>query len=382
MGPTRLVYFSLMTALGLALAWPASSAEQKDEPFPTLGRLHRDADHPWLQEFWVLGRYHGQYHWSEGNAGEDEGWEDRRLRAGFQARMFDKLTVHAQAVSGTDLEPFYNGFTELWVGWRFSDAVVLTVGQQKHRFTHDRNVSSRYLNYLERGMLTNMFALDYTPAITLSGTVKDWTYYTGVFSNSTDRNMGRAFSEFDTGYSFLASATKDLKGAGGMDSTHVNFAYLHSDAKGTPTNLNRFEHGLNTAVIVTKGSKSLVAELTAGIGGPGGDAIALNLQPSIFVTRKFQLVGRYQIAVSESETGLRAQRRYERPAGLNRGDLYQAAYLGGDYYIAAHRLKLMAGLEYARMNDRDVWTSSVAVRMFFGPHSRGPFPAAMLLEPD
>lgn len=382
MSPSRGFCCTLMTALGMALAWPVAATEQKDEPFPTLGRLHRDADHPWLQEFWVLGRYHGQYYWSEGNAGEDDGYESRRLRAGFQARMFDKLTVHAQAVSGTDLEPFYSGFTELWVGWRFSDAMVLTVGQQKHRFTHDRNVSSRYINYLERGMLTNMFALDYTPAVTLSGTVKDWTYYTGVFSNSTDRNMGRAFSEFDTGYSFLASGTKDLHGAGGMDTTHVNVAYLYSDTKGAPTNLNRFEQGLNAALIVTKGSKALVAELTAGLGGPGGDAIGLNLQPSWFVTRKLQLVARYQIAVSESETGLRAQRRYERPAGLNRGELYQAGYIGGDYYIAAHRFKVMAGLEYARMDNRDVWTSSVAVRMFFGPHSRAPFPAAMLLEPD
>ncbi len=31
-------------------------------------------------------------------------------------------------VSGSDFEPFYNGFTELWVGWRFSDAATLTVG--------------------------------------------------------------------------------------------------------------------------------------------------------------------------------------------------------------------------------------------------------------
>jgi phosphate-selective porin OprO and OprP len=76
-----------------------------------------------LQELWVLGRYHGQYHWSEGNDGEDEGWEVRRFRLGGQARLFQNLTLHAQAVSGSDFEPFYNGFTELWAGWRFSEAV-------------------------------------------------------------------------------------------------------------------------------------------------------------------------------------------------------------------------------------------------------------------
>jgi hypothetical protein len=372
--------------LGLALLLGCSAAsarEQKTEPYPTLGLVHRDESSPVLKELWVLGRYHGQYHWSEGNSGDDHGWEDRRFRLGAQARLFERLTLHAQAVSGSDLEPLYNGFTELWAGWRFSDAVTLTVGQQKHRFTHDRNVSSRYINYLERGMLTNMFGLDYTPAVTLSGnTNKDWTYYTGVFSNATGRNMGRAFTDLDSGYSFLASATRDLHGAFGTDTAHLNLAYLHSDVKGEPTNLNRFEDGLNIGVILTDGSRALVTELTAGIGGPGGDAIGLNIQPSMFLSRKVQLVGRYQIAIGETGQSLRAQRRYERPAGLDRGKRYQAGYVGADYYVAAHRLKLMVGLEYARLDNRDVWTTSVAVRSFFGPHSRAPFPAALLLEPD
>jgi hypothetical protein len=194
--------------------------------------------------------------------------------------------------------------------------------------------------------------------------------------------MERAFSELDSGYTVLASATRDLHGALGTDTAHLNLGYLHSDAKSNATNLNRFEDGLNVALVVTEGSRSLVTELTAGIGGPGGTAIGLNVQPSIFLTRNIQVVGRYQIAVSDEDRGLRAQRRYERPAGLDRGELYQAGYVGADYYVAAHRLKLMVGLEYARLDSHDVWTTSVAVRTFFGPHSRAPFPAAMLLEPD
>lgn len=372
-----------LCAVLLLAAAGAVAREQKAEPYPNLGRLHRNDDAPVLQELWVLGRYHGQYHWSQGSDGEDQGWEDRRFRIGGQARLFQKLTLHAQMVSGSDFEPFYNGFTELWAGWRFSDAVTLTIGQQKHRFTHDRNVSSRYISYLERGMLTNMFALDYTPAVTLSGTVrKDWSYYAGVFSNATGRNMGRAFTDLDSGYSLLASVTHDLGQSLGTDTAHLNLGYLHSESRPRATNLNRFEDGLNVGLIVTEGGRSLVAELTAGLGGPGGDAIALNLQPAIFLTRHLQLVGRYQIARSTEPRGLRAQRRYERPAGLDRGQRYQAGYVGADYYLSAHRLKLMVGLEYARLDDRDVWTTSVAVRTFFGPHSRAPFPAATLLEPD
>lgn len=378
---TGILWGSLVMLGGVAA--PGVAREQTSEPLPTLGRLYRNDDNAVLQEFWVLGRYHGQYHWSEGSDGDDRGWENRRLRAGFQARLLGNLTVHAQAVSGTDLEPLYNGFTELWAGWRFSDAVTLTAGQQKHRFTHDRSVSSRYISYLERGMLTNLFALDYTPAVTLSGVVaRDWTYYTGVFSNATSRNIGRAFTDLDSGYSFLASMTKDLHGAGGMDTMHLNVAYLHSDPRGDATNLTRFDHGLNTALIVTRNDHSLVTELTAGLGGGSGDVIGLNVQPTWFATRRLQLVARYQVAISDSPTGLSSQRRYERPAGLGSGDFYQAGYAGMTYYVAAHRMKLMAGVEHARMDGRHVWTTSIALRAFFGPHSRGPFPAGSMLEPD
>jgi phosphate-selective porin len=101
-----------------------------------------------------------------------------------------------------DIEPLYNGFTELWAQWAFSPESALTIGQQKNRFTHDRNVSSRYLNYLERAMLTNMFNVDYTPAITLQGKVKNATYYTGFFTNATGQNMGEAFTDFNSGYSY------------------------------------------------------------------------------------------------------------------------------------------------------------------------------------
>ena len=123
---------------------PASSgrpaAEQTlKERFENLGLIYKDKKNPGLQELWVLGRYHGHYHDNDGSHGQDSGFESRRVRLGFQATMFDRLTVHAQAISGSDFEPAYNGFTELWLRWQFAESLNLTVGQQKHRFTHDRD---------------------------------------------------------------------------------------------------------------------------------------------------------------------------------------------------------------------------------------------------
>ena len=327
-----------------------------------------------------MGRYHGHYHWSEGSAGENDGHEIRRLRMGGQATLFRKLTLHAQMVSGSDANPFYNGFTELWAGWAFDDALMLTVGQQKHRFTHDRNVSSRYLNYLERAMLTNMFGLDYTPAITLSGRTDRIWYYTGIFSNATGQDMGEAFTEFDSGWSYLTAFTYDLKKSLGTDTAHLNLGYVYSQANENATNLDRYDHGASAALILTDGPASLVTEALVGVGGEDGSACGINVQPGYYLTDEIQLVARYQLAASSEANGLKGQKRYERLAGLPEGDLYQAAYFGVNYYIARHRLKLMTGIEYASLGGEDVWTASTMIRFYFGPHSGAPFPANQMLN--
>jgi len=351
------------------------------EQLENLGRLYSDKTNPIVQEFWLLGRYHVQQHWTDGSNGQyDEGIESRRLRFGFQGKFFNKLTLHAQMVSGTDLDPLYNGFTELWAQWSFSEALNLTIGQQKHRFTHDRNVSSRYINYLERSMLTNMFALDYTPAVTISGKLGSFSYYTGIFSNATGPSMGNAFTKFNSGMSYIASATWDLGKKLGTDNAALNLGYLYSDLDAQATNMNRFTNGLSAALILTEGPFALVTEATSGRGGARGNVHGINFQPSVFLTDKLQLVGRYQYASADDRGGISAQRRYERRVGLNTGDRYQAGYLGLNYHIAKHRLKVMTGVEYTKLDKLDCWTGSVAFRFFFGPHSKGPFPMAQMLE--
>lgn len=343
------------------------------------GRLYQSDQNSTLQELWLLGRYHGQQHWADGTAGSHTDWENRRYRMGAQARLFDRMTLHAQMVSGIDLEPFYNGFTELWAQWSFSQEVALTVGQQKHRFTHDRNVSSRYITTLERSQLVNMFGADYTPAITLQGEVDRLSYYTGIFSNATSRDMWTAMTEFNSGYSLLTTAYIDVSDRLPTDSAHVGVSYVLSDANENATNLNVFSHGISNVLILTKGSASMVSEGVIGLDSAQGDAFGVNLQVGYFVTDRWQLASRGQLAVSDQAEGLSPQLRYERPAGLDRGDRYRAIYLGGNYYAAGNRMKWLNGLEYSDMNGTGLWTLSTAVRIFWGPHSNGPFPMAQTL---
>lgn len=371
------------TILTTQMTEQVTSTEEKlfdlGEKTENLGRLYKNDKNDTLQELWLLGRYQGQYHWTEASTGESDYYETRRFRLGAQAKMFRKLTMHAQMVSGSDIDPFYNGFTELWTQWAFSPEIALTIGQQKNRFTHDRNVSSRYLNYLERAMLTNMFNIDYTPAVTLQGKVDKLTYYTGFFTNATGRDIGEAFVEFDSGYSYIAQVYYDLGKALGVDSATLYGSYIHSDANDNATNMNYFHNGVDSALILTKGRTALVTEVTGGFGNENGNALGLNLQPSYFITPKWQIATRYQLAGSNGDEGLKPQKRYEKPAGFEPGDLYQAGYVGINYYIARHRLKFMNGIEYSNMSGQEAWTASSMIRVFWGPQSGGAFPANQIL---
>ena len=51
--------------------------------------------------------------------------------------------------------------------------------------------------------------------------------------------------------------------------------------------------------------------------------------------------------------------------GLGRGNLYQAAYAGFNYFIYGNKMKLMGGLEYSNMNGHNAWTSLLGIRLFW-----------------
>lgn len=340
-----------------------------------LTKLYEDKSNPFIQELRIGGRYHGQYHWADGDTAEDDGWEDRRFRIGLEGKfLHEKLSLKADMVSGSDFDPFYNGFTELYLQYKVHDAFAITVGKQKPRFTYDWSTSSRYHNYFERSQLTNQFRPDYTPGVAFSGKLGSFSYYTGLFSNSPSDNVGDEFSEFDGGASFIAQIGYDLKEMLKTDSADWRLDYLYSDHNDKSTIFDHFDHGVATSIAIRQGKASIATELLYGFGSDAGDALGANIMPGYFITDKLQLVGRYQIATSDGAKGLSAQRRYERSAGLGKGDLYQAAYAGFNYYLYGHKLKLMGGVEYADLGDHDAWTALLGVRIFWGGESKGAFP--------
>ena len=357
-------------------ALEASVAVKEESAFDQiwgLTKLYENKDHPVLQELRFTGRYHGQYHWSEGDDTSNEAWEDRRFRLGLEAKLFNDITLKGEMVSGSDFDPFYNGFTELYLQWNPLDAFAIIAGRQKPRFTNDWSTGSRYHNYLERSALLNQFRPDYTPGVAFTGKLGKFNYYTGVFSNSPSDELSDEFGNIE-GISFIAQIGYDLKETLGTDSADWRLEYLCSDSNEDSTIFNHFENGLATSLSVRSGKASLITELLYGVGSESGDVFGVNLQPGYFVTDKLQVVGRYQVATSNGSEGISAQRRYERTVGLGKGGLYKAGYVGANYYIYGNKLKLMGGLEYSTLGGEEQWTGLLGVRVFWGAEVKGSFP--------
>jgi phosphate-selective porin OprO/OprP len=339
------------------------------------------SDDGFLNEISLTGRYHGQFWNADAEDGNDNDWENRRFRLGTRAFFLDR-SLELKAEMFSDLNSggdFYEGLTEAFVAWHASEAFNVTVGKQKPKFSPEWTMSSRVIPTLERSALINQFRPDYAAAVAIDGKVDKWSYYAGVFSNDTvgDGDDTTEFGEFDGGWSTIASVSYDLSENLGVKKAQLRFDYIHSEIDENDEVLTAFENGASASLDLKDGDWGLSTELLLGDGAATNWGLVMI--PTYDITSKLQVVGRYQFGLSDEDTGLSAQRRYEREVGGAAGDMYNAFYLGLQYFLfdgkdvakkpeQKHRLKLMGGVEYANMDGPkgyDGWTALAGVRVFW-----------------
>lgn len=345
-----------------------------------LGTLYK-SDDGFLNELSLTGRYHGQFWNADADDGDNNDWDNRRFRLGTRAYFLDrKLELKGEMFS--DLNSggdFYEGLTDAYIAWHASKAFNVTVGKQKPKFGWEWSMSSRLIPTFERSALINQFRPDYAAGAAIDGTVNRWSYFAGVFSNDTvgDGDDTTEFGEFDGGWSTIASVGYDFSESLGLKKAQWRLDYIHSEHDEADEVLTAFENGVSTSLELKNGDWGLLSEVLLG----DGDATnwGLVLIPTYDLTDRLQLVGRYQLGLSDEDTGLSVQRRYERAVGGAGGDMYNAVYLGLQYFlfdgkdVAAkpdqkHRLKLMGGVEYANMDGPkgyDGWTALAGVRVYW-----------------
>ena len=368
--------------------------------------LYKDENNQVLQEFSLQGRLQVQSIFGEndGNsfntsdykdAGNDETvWgndiEARRARFGFKSKWFQNwkfdalFNVDVDGMDNTGSDTLYKDIYEMYVTYAQSDALNISAGKTKVRFSREQEISSNNILTFERTLLSNLlFPGELTGVWTNGkGLADHWLYEFGVYGNDRQRE----FSDMDGGTIILAKIGYDYSEHVGLESAVASFHYMHNtepgyDSPNTPEYTTaaspRFTDSFALTNEITQGRFGLTTEILYGVGDQDigqSDVVGLTVIPSYYIATGLQLVGRLQVATCEDPDDLRVSSRYERlpitgagSTGRQSGNTYASAYAGINYYIYGHKLKLMNGIEYSHMGggEYDGYTLMTGLRFSF-----------------
>lgn len=339
-------------------------------------RLYDDKGNPVIQEFSIVGRYHGQYWAVDADHGNAHGWENRRIYLGAQAVLFRDFTLHAQIAISEDFAPFYDGLYQAYVKWSPGTSFSVSAGRLDFLYAGlERSVSSTKIVTFERGLLANQLLPGEVVGAVAQGRAGAFSYRAGVFSGSIEQE----FTTFAGGFGAVAGVGYQWPLVFDKGSLHLDYLYNN----GNPGNnaLQPYDHILSLWHQGRSGPFGLGVELLAGHGIEGRKSVlGVTVVPTYVLGKDLvrkgdalEAVLRYQYAVSDGDNGLALPQRYAQevvPDGV--GDAYHAVYAGLSYLIHVDRLKLMSGVERSLMEGpapgRDIfrgWTFFSGLRTSF-----------------
>lgn len=338
--------------------------------------LYHNTDNPTVQSFSLIGRYHGQYWDVNADQGDAGDWENRRKIVGFSSKWFHDFTLQAQMFLKTNGGSLYGGLYEGFIKWAPGGTdFSLSVGRLDYLFTgFERSKSSKKINVIERGLLVNQIMPAEVVGAHLRGEKGRFSYHAGWFS----RGIEQEFDDFNTGSATVIGGSYDTPLFYKEGSLHVD--YLHSPGKSEGNAFRPYRNVVSLWHRGESGRLGVGVDLTyAEPLETDGHVFGLTIEPSWMLLNEvfgnndpLQLTVRYQYASSSEDNGLSLQRRYEQKVTKGNGDHYQALYTGLNYYLYGHKLKLMAGAEYAHMKDAaddggkySGWTWFGAIRLYF-----------------
>jgi phosphate-selective porin OprO/OprP len=385
--PSGLLYGKLSGDTAFDRAWSAFT-------------LHKDDDNQILQEFNLQGRLMLQTMYGEANddsfntsdykdAGNDESvWgndiEARRARIGFKSKWFQQwkfdglINVDTDGMDASGDDTFYKDLYALYVTYAPSDALNVSVGKTKVAFSKEQEISSNNILTMERSLVSNTLFPGELTGIWASGKgiQGGWLYELGLYGN--DRT--REFTTGDGGELVLAKIGYDYAEKVGFDTAVASFHYMHNTKPGFQETASSsyggsaspsFTDSIALTNDMTQGRFGLTTEIMYGFGYNGtaslkgankaiaqSDVLGLSVIPSYYIAEGLQLVGRLQLATAPDKDGLQVPSRYERLAAddnknSEKGNTYVSTYLGLNYYMYGHKLKLMNGIEYSHLGGGD-----------------------------
>ena len=354
----------LVVVVALALSPHTASAQKSDQkpappPPSTYDKiwakftdLYNDKENPVVQRVLFTGRFQHDLALVEADQGDHKESNIRRLRFGPRITLFRDYLVHAEVeLNPQERNPTYVRFTDAYVAWQKHPKAVIQIGKQGVPFTQEGSTSSKDLITIDRSNLVNniWFTQEYMPGVSVSGRAAPWNYRAGVYSSgAANREFGRfngdMFSLGVLGYDFA-------KKLGVREAVlTANYVYQHPDANNTFT--KRFEHIGSVHFRLEQPKWGLRTDLSKTAGYLGQrDLWAAMVMPYFNATAKLQLVARYTLVNSNGLNGI-SLNTYENRVARGSGDRYDEGYLGVNYFIYGHRLKVQSGVQFADLRDR------------------------------
>jgi phosphate-selective porin OprO/OprP len=342
-----------------------------------LATLYEGDENALFQKIAFTGRYHGQYHWADGDTGRDDGWENRRFRLGFKGRSLEHFAwkIEIDVAKEDDDDPdesglsLYNGLTDAYIAWNRFNEFHLTVGKHWIRFTQEGATSSNEILTVERSLLVNQVwpAPELITGIKAEGGLSGGHILYRVAAYAGDKQ--EEFTRFEAGIGYLTSIGYALGKKIGIHGGVVRADWFHNDGDSGNDAFRDYEDIVSLGLELKQGAFGLTTDLILAKGLEDiSDVWGFVILPSYDITKHIQLVTRYHHAEADDANGLTAAKRYEQSAGGGTGDNYDAVYLGLNYYIYGHRLKLMTGAEYSKLEGGteegwDGWTVFTGVRV-------------------
>jgi phosphate-selective porin OprO and OprP len=362
--------FSSITLIAGESSRPSENINSNSlEDLWNIPQLYSDSDSSLVTDLKLVGRYQSQYADLNSDQGDWSDSETRRFRLGTEAKVFGgDWKLKGEINVNDDSSPFYKSLEEAYIKYQGNDAFNVTIGKQKPAWSYEWSTSSRKILTFERSLLVNQLSPKKTTGISASGSIENWSYILGIYNG----NINEEFGDFDNSGEFaLASIGYDYTKGSDFDKAAWKLDLIHNRDE-TNNAAKPYSNSISLNHTLSQGAITLNTDLIHA-GGYSDDAYGVVLLPTYDISDKLQLVARYTYASSDGD-GLRAQKRYERKASLTDsryGEDYQSYYLGLNYYINDHKLKLMTGIEYADLDggndggEYSGWTLFSGLRLYF-----------------
>lgn len=348
-----------ITVLAMASSALAQSPQpDQSRPPSTYDRIwngftnwYDDRSNPVVQRVVFTGRFQEDFASVDADQGDYDETNVRRMRLGPKVTFLNSYLLHVEVeLNPQEHDPLYRRLTDAYVAWQKHPKAVITVGKQSVPFTQEGATSSKELLTIDRSNLANAiwFTQEYMPGISVSGRAASWTYRGGVYSSGA---MNREFGEFNGGAFTLLLAGYDFgKKLGVREATlTANYIYQQPDIDNTFT--KHWKQIASTHFKLEQPGWGFRGEVSTTVGYLGQRNVAGAMaMPYVNFTDKAQLVFRYAFVDSDGVNGL-SLNTYEDRLVQGRGDRYDEEYVGFNYYLYGHRLKLQTGLQFEHMRD-------------------------------